>query len=92
MRSAGDEIVRRFLRYYWRGIVDYAVDLAELDEKELEAVELCGRQRLTVERAAEVADVSANTMQSRWTRARARLWRAWCGLEWVAILAATVDE
>lgn len=85
-----DETVKRFLRYYWSGIVDYAIDLANLDERELQAVELCGRRRLTIERAAEEAEVSVNTMQARWSSARHRLRFAWAGIPWIQILADTV--
>lgn len=87
-----DDVVRRFLRYYYRPIVAFAIDLAELDAREREAVELCGLMRLTIETAAEAADVSRNTMQARWIRARKRLARAWTGLEWVKVLADLVDE
>ena len=86
-----DEMVKRFLRYYWRGIVDFALDLALLNDRERQAVELCGCRCMTIEQAAEVAEVSVNTMQTRWSTARRRLSRAWNGIEWIALLADTVD-
>lgn len=87
-----DSTVKRFLRYYCSDIVDYALDMSALDDAERQAVELCGRRRLTIEKAAEYADVSVNTMQSRWSRARKRLAHSWSGVEWVQVLADTVDE
>lgn len=89
-----EEIVVRFLRYYWAALVDFALDIAQLDEREREAVQLCGRRRLTIERAAEEANppVSVNTMQSRWKNARRRLCRAWNGIEWIRLLADTVED
>lgn len=88
-----EDSVKRFLRYYWRDLVDFALSLAQLDNRELEAVRLCGIQRLTIENAAEAAKppVSVNTMQSRWAAARKRLAKAWGGYEWVKILADTVE-
>ena len=89
-----DKTVRRFLRYYWSSLVDFAIDLAELDDDEAEAVQLCGRRRLSVEKAAELARIpcSVNTMQSRWSKARKRLCRAWNGIEWISVLADKVDD
>lgn len=86
--------VRKFLRYYWAGLVDFALDLAELDDAEREAVVLCGRRRLTVEKAAETAVIpcSVNTMQNRWSKARKRLCRAWNGIEWISVLADKVED
>lgn len=73
--------------------MSFAIDLAELDDKEREAVELCGRKRLTIEQAAEAANppVSPNTMQTRWRCARMRLRRVWADIEWINILADTVE-
>ena len=87
-----DDAIKKFLRYYWRGIVDFALDLAALNDRERQAVELCGIRGMTIEQAAEVADVSPNTMQTRWSNARKRLSRAWSGIEWIAVLADTVTE
>lgn len=83
--------VLKFLRYYWRGLVDYALDLAELDDRELQAVELCGRKRMTIEQAAEAAGVSVNTMQARWSSARRRIVRTWSNIEWIRVLAETIE-
>lgn len=89
-----DATVRRFLRYYRNDIVDFSIDIARLDDNEIEAVNLCGRRRLTVEQAAEQSRIpcSVNTMQNRWHRARKRLCKAWSGIEWITMLANTVDE
>lgn len=87
-----DYKVRLFLRYYWRDLVTFAIDLAELSAVERQAVELCGRQRLTIEQASEQADVSVNTMQARWSKARKRLSKAWHGIEWIELLAEQVEE
>ena len=85
--------VLRFLRYYYAPIVDFAIDLAGLSDVEREAVELCGRRQMTIQAAAEYAapQVSTNTMQARWSSARKRLCRAWSCIEWVQLLADTVD-
>ena len=87
-----DNDIRRFLRYYYKPIVDFALDLAELDDRERQAVQLCGRRRLTIEQASEEAGVSVCTMQTRWANARKRLQKSWQGLEWVQKLAECVDE
>lgn len=87
-----DSKVKLFLRYYWRDIVTFALDLAELDDNEREAVELCGRHRMTIEQAAERAGVSVNTMQARYSKARKRLAKAWQGIEWIELLADTVEN
>lgn len=87
-----DEIIK-FLRYPYKGVVNYALDLVQLSKKEREAVMLCGVQKMTVEEAAEAArpQVSRNTMQKRWSDARSQLIRAWSGIEWIETLANTVE-
>jgi len=89
-----DEDVRKFLRYYWRELVKFAIDYANLNDHEREAVELCGIREMTIEQASECASpqVSVNTMQSRWSNARKRLARAWQGIDWIQTLADTVKE
>lgn len=82
-----DKTVKAFLRYHHANVVDLALEMVQLDRREREAVELCGRQRLTLEEAAEVAGVSTCTMQERWAKARQRLAAAWSGLDWVETLA-----
>ena len=86
-----DEKVKKFLRYYYSGIVGFALALAALNDREEEAVKLCGRRGLTIEQAAEIADVSPNTMKSRWESARKRLQKAWNGIEWIEIITETVE-
>lgn len=88
-----EKLMYKFLRYYWKDVVSFAIDLAELDDKEKEAIELCGRRRLTIEQAAESASppVSVNTMQNRWSKAKWRLRFVWGGLDWVRVLAETVE-
>lgn len=89
-----DERVKRFLRYYWRDLVEFAIDLANLNQVELEAVRLIGIQGNTIEKASEIVfpQVSVNTMQSRWSKARKRLIKAWAGIEWIEMLSQTVEE
>ncbi len=82
-----DSLVKKFLRYYYPGIVDFALSLASLSDKELQAVNLCGKRGLTIEQAAEEAECSVNTMKTRWATARKRLGKAWAGVEWIEIIA-----
>lgn len=87
-----DYKVKKFLRYYWRDIVEFALDLANLSDHEREAVDLIGIRGLTIEYASERCDVSVKTMQSRYSRARKRLSRAWAGIKWIEVLADTMEE
>lgn len=60
--------VIRFLRCPDSRLVELAVSLANLNWKEAKAIDLCGRQAMTQEQAAEAAECSVDTMQ-RWYRA-----------------------
>ena len=84
-----DDDVKKFLRYYWKDLVYFALDLANLSEVERESVRLIGMEGNTIERASEMANppVSVNTMQSRYSTARKRLIRVWSGIDWIEILA-----
>lgn len=81
-----DKIVA-FLRCPARGVVDLAVEMANLTWKEALAIDMCDRQAKTQERAAEDANRSPDAMQ-RWYRAGIKkLSAAWAGLWWVQSLA-----
>ena len=73
----------KFLRCPAAGVVDYAVGLANLTQKELMAVNLCCRQGMTQEAAAEEADVSVEAVK-KWMEAGTRkLATAWDGSWWI---------
>ena len=84
-----DEDVKKFLRYSWRDLVIFALDLANLNDSEMEAIKLIGIEGKTIERASELVrpQVSTNTMQARYSAARKRLQRCWSGIEWIEVLA-----
>ena len=65
------------------GLVNYALDLANLSKKERLAVELCGRQRYTQEEAAEVADVSVEAIAKWYAAGMKQLEAAWAGSWWI---------
>lgn len=81
-----EEIVIAFLRYPVAGLVDYALSIANLTWQEETAITLCGRKRMTQEKAAEKAGYSVDAMQ-KWYRAGIKkLCSAWSGSEWIFIL------
>lgn len=77
----------RFLRCPDSRLVELAVSLANLSWKEAKAIDLCGRQAMTQEQAAEVAECSVDTMQ-RWYRSGIKkLCKAWSGVWWIIKLS-----
>lgn len=80
MREA--EVVA-FLRYPSKPLVDFALTLANLPWQEEQAINLCGRKRMTQEQAAEHLDRSVDAVQ-KWYRAGIRsLQVAWSDCEWI---------
>ena len=72
-----------FLRYPSKPLVDFALTLANLPWQEALAIDLCGRKRMTQERAAEQAGYSVDAMQ-KWYRAGIKALRvAWSDSEWI---------
>lgn len=81
-----EDTVIAFLRYPVAGLVDYALSIANLSWQEETAITLCGRKRMTQERAAEQAGYSVDAMQ-KWYRAGIKkLCSAWSGSEWITLL------
>lgn len=82
-----EELVIAFLRCPASTVVDLAVEMANLTWKEKLAIDLCGRQDMTQDKAAEVSDRSTDAMQ-RWYRAgMKKLVTAWSGQWWIENLA-----
>lgn len=78
-----EDAVKRFLAYPSKPLVDFALSLANLTWQEETAINLCGRKRLTQERAAEKADCSVDAMQ-RWYKSGIRkLTKAWSDSDWI---------
>ena len=73
----------RFLRCPAAGVVDYAVSMANLTQKELMAVTLCCRQGLTQETAAEQIDVSVESIKKWVESGIKKLDAAWDGSWWI---------
>lgn len=72
-----------FLRCPAAGVVDYAIEQANLTQKELMAVTMCCRQGMTQEAAAEAADVSVESIK-KWAEAGIKkLGAAWEGSWWI---------
>lgn len=83
-----EETVIKMLRYPSAALVDFALSLANLSWQEETAISLCGRKRMTQERAAENAGYSVDAMQ-RWYRAGIKkLAAAWSGQEWIEKITA----
>ena len=81
-RPTEKEVVQ-LLRIPDAGLVDYMISLANLDRRELSAIDLCGRKAYTQEEAAELIDRSPDAMQ-RWYRAGIKKLRsAWSGRWWI---------
>lgn len=73
----------QLLRLPDAGLVDYMISLANLDRRELSAIDLCGRKAYTQEEAAELLDRSPDAVQ-RWYRAGIKKLRtAWSGTWWI---------
>lgn len=78
-----EETAVQFLRYPTAALVDFALSLVNLSWQEELALNLCGRKRMTQERAAESAGYSVDAMQ-RWYRAGIKkVTMAWSGHEWI---------
>ena len=77
-----DEVIA-FLRCPASAIVNIAIEMANLTWKEQIAIELCGRQSKTQDKAAEETGYSVDSMQ-RWYRAGiTKLIKAWSGIWWI---------
>lgn len=77
-----DEVIT-FLRCPASSIVNLALEMANLTWKEQIAIDLCGKQAKTQEKAAEETGYSVDTMQ-RWYRAGiTKLIKAWSGIWWI---------
>ncbi len=78
-----EDLVKRFLAYPSKPLVDFALSLVNLTWQEELAINLCGRKRLTQEKAAEKAECSVDAMQ-RWYKSGIRkLEKAWSDSDWI---------
>lgn len=73
----------RFLRMPAAGVVDYAVSLANLTQRERLAVDLCGRKGYTQEAAAVEADVSVEAIHKWFGSGMDKICTAWDGAWWI---------
>ena len=80
--------VIRFLRIPDAGVVDYALSLANLTQRERMAVEMCLRLGMTQEAAAEKADVSVDAMKKWMADGLKKLETAWDGSWWIRKVTA----
>ena len=72
-----------FLRYPSKPLVDFALTLANLPWQEEQAINLCGRKRMTQEQAAEHLDRSVDAVQ-KWYRSGIKsLQVAWSDCDWI---------
>ena len=76
-----------FLRCPAAELVDLAVKNANLTRNEQAAIELCARQGVTKERAAEEIDVSVDAMKKWYGNGMEKLNKAWSGSWWINKLA-----
>lgn len=75
--------VVQLLRISDAGLVDYMISLANLDHREMVAIDLCGRKAYTQEEAAEMIDRSPDALQ-KWYRAGIKKLRsAWSSRWWI---------
>ena len=82
-----EEKVIAFLRCPASAVVDLALEMANLTWKEKLAIDLCGRQDMTQDKAAEVSEKSTDEIQ-RWYRSgMKKLLTAWSGQWWIENLA-----
>lgn len=72
-----------FLRYPSAQLVDYALSLVNLTWQESLAIKLCGRQKYTQEKAAELACYSVDAMHLWYRSGIKKLLSTWGSLEWI---------
>lgn len=72
-----------FLRCPSSELVELAISMANLTWKENIAINLCGRQAKTQEKAAEEVDCSVDAMQKWYRAAISKLAVAWDSTWWI---------
>ena len=75
--------VIEFLRCPASELVDLALEMANLTWKESLAINLCGRQAMTQERAADKSGYSVDAMQKWYRSAMKKLVKSWSGMWWI---------
>lgn len=75
--------VLEFLRCPASAVVSLALEMANLTWKESLAIDLCGRQAKTQERAAEESNKSVDAMQKWYRSGINKLKVAWDGVWWI---------
>lgn len=75
--------VLEFLRCPASALVDLALEMANLTWKESLAINLCGRQAKTQERAAEESGWSVDAIQKWYRSGMKKLTRSWDGVWWI---------
>lgn len=82
-----EDKVIAFLRCPASNVVDLAVEMANLTWKEYTAIDLCGRQAMTQDCAAEAAERSVDAIQHWYRSGMKKLCAAWNGVWWIERLA-----
>ena len=78
-----EEKVLKFLRCPASGLVEFALEMANLTWKESTAIQLCGRQAMTQARAAEKIGYSEDVMQKWYRSGMNKLVQLWSGVWWI---------
>lgn len=75
--------VIEFLRCPASELVNLAIEMANLTWKESLAINLCGRQAMTQERAADKSGYSVDAMQKWYRSGIKKLVKSWSGMWWI---------
>lgn len=75
--------VIEFLRCPASELVNLAIEMANLTWKESLAINLCGRQAMTQERAADKSGYSVDAMQKWYRSGMKKLVKSWSGMWWI---------
>lgn len=75
--------VIEFLRCPASELVNLALEMANLTWKESLAINLCGRQAMTQERAADKSGYSVDAMQKWYRSGMRKLVKSWSGMWWI---------
>lgn len=84
-----DRKIRAILQSPDADFVDMALRLVNLEDTERAALDLCLRRGLTYERAAEVLDVSPESLRNWCRSAKEKIWLVWSGRWWMQRIMET---
>lgn len=75
--------ITKFLRCPYGNLVEYALSIANLSWQESLAINFCGRQKYSQERAAELAGYSVDAVHLWYRAGIKKLLIAWGAQEWI---------